>query len=185
MRFLIVVFIFIISNFFVVCANEIESKENSGWQFSIGLGIHTLSFDNYIHESSNGIATSLQAGYLFENGVSVYYENNVNFYNSDYYDETFVSGITGLGLSYPLTNKLYISGLYGLAIDRSLFMEDSDEFSATGSGYGVTLGYRISDKFSIETNYMSFNLDEAETSRDDFSIDADGNAFRAIARYTF
>jgi hypothetical protein len=180
--------ILLIFNISLVHANDFEPEDKSGWQLSLGLGFHNLSFDENYSNSESGIATSLQIGYIFKNEVFVYYENNVNFYNAATYsgDQLSVNGITGLGVRYNLSNIWYIAGLCGLAIDRALLPEyNNDEFNATGTGIGFSLGYTISENFSVETNYMTFNLDELETYYGNSSIDVDGNALRVIARYTF
>ncbi|MGJ8632156.1 MAG: outer membrane beta-barrel protein [Glaciecola sp.] len=188
MRFLLIFLITIISYISVAQANELVHDDNSGWQLSLGLGFHNLSFDENYDNSESGIATSLQIGYVFKNDIFVYYENNVNFYNADTYsgDELFVNGISGLGARYNFSSTWYLSGLYGLAIDRALLPEYSDdEYNATGTGFGFSLGYKMSESFSIETNYMTFNLDKRETYYENSKIDVDGSALRVIGRYTF
>ncbi|MCP3429190.1 porin family protein [Opacimonas viscosa] len=186
-RYFLLLFLFVNTSF--VLAKE-ETQKNtddngSGLHFSLGLGAHSVSVGD---NSYSGLATSFQVGYAFNDSIALYYENNVNIYEgeSTYSEEYFGNGITGLGLTYHFSETWFLSGTAGLATDRTIVADDRlNELNATGTGFGVAIGYQTSENMSVEASYMSLTLDELETPFGDFEIDEDTGAFRLIARYTF
>jgi len=141
-------------------------NHRKGFLFSIGAGMSRINmevtpkFQGYsADDNSFGFDTSFKIGYGFTDQFLLYYINDVTWYKSDldYDDDTYVSGITGIGITYyPKENEpWYIMGGIGVGSYINISKDESD----TGSAYIFGAGYEISSHFQVEATYRSTKLD--------------------------
>ena len=156
-------------------------EEKEGFILSIGAGISTVNTEVKIgnlgaDENSFGLSTSFKIGYGFTNQFLLYYMNDVSWYgyDNDPNDDTYTSGITGIGASYYLeeNSPYYLMGSIGIG---SLFNFSENE-GETGNAFAIGGGYEVSPHFQIEVTYLS-------TSIEDNGVELNTDAVRITANY--
>jgi opacity protein-like surface antigen len=103
------------------------------------------------------LATNFKIGYAPSNSFEIYYLNTVSWFGV--YSETFLNGLTGLGLTKyikPEGRGFFVFGGVGLAVLQVLTQYgDSD----TGLGLIGGVGYDISKHWSVQGDILYTTFD--------------------------
>ncbi len=145
--------------------------------FIIGLGIGPANFQiesDTDDESQSGVGTSFMIGGGVTDQLTIYYLNDVVFFERDttdaYGDTTsdlWAAGLTGVGLSYyfsPRAPSVYIGGSFGLTSMADLV--DSNVSSYTGNGFSFTVGFEFARHVGVELNLVRGSLENEDNSAD-------------------
>ena len=153
---------------FAEVKNTSTKESKIGWTGSLGLGFHASSLD--LSDSSKvssftGIASSFKLGYNFTEEFSLYYVRNASWYTQDVpyllgdtKEETFVSGITGIGVSYyfsPTNPALYA----GLAVGLGDYTNVTQNSVDIGMAVMATLGYEFAPHWQGELSLLNTSID--------------------------
>ena len=95
------------------------------------------------------LATNFKIGFAPSNSFEIYYLNTVSWFGLD--SETFINGVTGLGLTKYLKSEgrgFFVLGGVGLAFLRELGGNEH------GSGFGLTggVGYDVAKHWSVQAD---------------------------------
>jgi len=171
----------ILASVLVVSSLEAVDEQKEGFIIGLGIGMSSIntevSFGGYDwDERSFALATSFKIGYGFTNQFLLYYTNDISWYgyDNDPYDDTYISGMSGIGVSYYLeeNSPYYVMGAIGIG-SYSNFTEGDSE---TGSAFSVGVGYEVSPHFQIEATYLSTSIEED-------GVELDTGAFNLTANY--
>jgi hypothetical protein len=160
---------------------EAFDEQREGFIVSFGAGVSSINteidFSRYgADDTSFGLATSFKIGYGFTNQFLLYYINDISWYgyDNDPNDDTYTSGLTGIGASYYIqeNSPFYVMGGVGIGS----FTNFSESEGETGSAFIIGGGYEVSPHIQVEATYLSTSVKED-------SIDLDTGAFRLTANY--
>lgn len=132
-----------------------QDEPRGGWFGGIGLGAHDTTYDNH---SEMGVASSLKVGYNFTEQFGISYVRNAAWYSLN--NDTFISGISGLGATYyflPQQETWYASVVAGVGDYANL----DDVGSETGSAFMGTIGYEFAPHWQAEASYMYTSIDDS------------------------
>ena len=138
-----------------------EDEPRAGWFGGLGLGVHNTTFDlsGFSDTSSEtGVASSIKIGYNFTEQFAISYVRNAAWYSLN--NDTFISGITGLGATYyflPQQETWYASVVAGIGDYANL----DDVGSETGSAFMGTIGYEFAPHWQAEASYMFTSIDDS------------------------
>lgn len=167
--FLLVLFI-IISSSSVVFALDGNRK---GFIIGIGAGAScvNMDFESPIKsEFKTGLATSLKIGGGISNQFVLYYVRNASWisyqieteaYSYKGQKEIFVTGISGLGVTYyfsPESPSWYFLGAIGIGDVATPFADDSG--SESGSAFMAGGGYEFSPHAHVEGTILMADIDD-------------------------
>jgi opacity protein-like surface antigen len=102
------------------------------------------------------LATNFKIGYAPSNSFEIYYLNTVSWFGV--YSDSFIDGITGLGLTKYLKSEgrgIFVFGGVGLAVIQELTGPEDD----TGFGLIGGVGYDISKHWSIQGDILYTTFD--------------------------
>ena len=171
----------------------VDTNYREGLYAALGFGYHSLSYesDGFESEEYNGLTTSFNIGYGFTNNFLLFYSNDINWYtreeeNSYYSDDEehlIINGLSGLGLTYFLSENFYTTLVYGIASDKDLSSED--DISYSGIGYEIGIGYEFAKRWSAEFIYASSTFDTEETSSGEFDVDFTSTSMHFGLKYSW
>jgi len=165
----------------LLSSSEAFDEQKEGFLVGFGVGVSSINTEadfNYIsvEERNTGLATSFKLGYGFSNQFLLYYSNDVTWYgyDNDPNDDTYISGMSGIGISYFLNENdpYYLMGAIGIGS----FSNFSEGKGDTGSAFSLGVGYEIAYHTQIEATYLATNIKEN-------GIDFNNNAFRITLNY--
>ena len=155
------------------------NNERRGFVLGLGGAYHgtTLSPTGGSDVSQNGFVSSVKIGGGINEHVLLYYVREAAWFNqknSTLGSDIYVSGISGLGVSYYLQDEenestmfpFYSTGALGLADYGKLGSFSSVDY---GAGFLLGVGYEIKKHFSVEGKLMSTRID-ADYSNVDIDI---------------
>lgn len=104
------------------------------------------------------LATNFKIGFAPSNSFEIYYLNTVSWFGLD--SETFINGVTGLGLTKYLKSEgrgFFVLGGVGLAFLRELGGNEH------GSGFGLTggVGYDVAKHWSVQADVTYTSISDA------------------------
>ena len=138
-----------------------------GFSLSLGLGLHSLSYDYSIYgetvisESESGWATSFKIGGGFSEQFQLYYLRNVSWYSASTEGEskTYTIGLTGVGGTYylnPVSPTVYFTGGLGAGDITGLF--DDHIRGDTGNASLLGVGYEFRPHVQLEAVLLSTDI---------------------------
>lgn len=142
--------------------------KRKGFVMGLGLGAHAVDVNLEAENGSHaGISSSLRIGYGFSDRFSLYYINNVSWYNRDGF--TVLFGLSGLGASFFLTKTVpafYLTGAIGSGSydayndDVGLFDDDAGFiFEGNGFGYMFGAGLELKKHITLEALFYEADID--------------------------
>ena len=151
---------------------EVFDDNREGFLVGVGAGISRINSDvtrntnskfNIKNEYATGLATSLKIGYGFNNQFSAFLVRNASWfgYDNDKKDDTYVSGIFGLGINYYTSENgpLYLTAAYG----QGDFMNQSDGETERGGALMLGVGYEVYPHVQIEGDWVLSAVDKSKT----------------------
>jgi len=171
----------VLASLVVVSSIEAFDEQREGFVISLGAGVSSVNSEFKAggfsaDDTSFSLATSFKIGYGFTNQFLLYYINDVSWYgyDNDPNDDTYASGLTGIGVSYYIeeNSPYYIMG----GIGAGSFSNFSEGEGETGSAFVIGGGYEVSPHFQIEASYLSTSIEED-------GVEADISAIRLTANY--
>jgi len=151
---------------------EVFDDNKEGFILGVGVGISRINSDVTRNSNNNfkikseydtGFATSLKIGYGFNNQFSAFLVRNASWfsYSNDQKDDTYVSGILGLGVSYYTSKNspLYLTAAYG----QGDFMNQSEGEKEIGGALMFGMGYEVSPHLQIEGDWILSAIDKSNT----------------------
>jgi len=136
-------------------------EHRKGFLVGIGAGAtinktKATEADFSIKETNAGFATSFKIGYGFTNEFLLYYVNDVSWHSYKNSDDTYISALTGIGVSFYFDKKkpFYVMGAIGVGTYGNLSLETYKR----GAAYSLGLGYEIIPHLNVETSYMATNV---------------------------
>jgi hypothetical protein len=176
-----ILFSSILATMLTLSSVEAFDEQREGFILSLGAGISSVNTDIKVgssdfDDSSFGLATSFKIGYGFTNQFLLYYVNDVSWYgyDNDSNDDTYTSGLTGVGVSYYIdeSSPYYVMGAVGFGS----FVNFSENQGENGSAFSIGAGYEVSPHFLVEATYLSTDIDEDR-------VELTTGAFRVTANY--
>ena len=156
MKFLCLLLIFLTS----ANLHAFDGKK-SGIQLSLGAGVGNLSADFSTSEKfeEKMITYGFKIGYCLGERFTIFLEKESRIY--DYQGTDILNEITGIGLKFYLTSRLFLFGAGGIGgFLNEITVIPSD--AATGSGYFYGIGFDLFKNISIELSQSSLKVDKTE-----------------------
>jgi len=159
---------------------DVFDDNKQGFIIGLGIGATSVSTDVNFKNSTDlderkfGLATSFKLGYGFNDQLSLYYTNQVDWYK--FKGESTTLGLTGIGVDYYFDNNspFYSTTMIGFGTISDI----KDNSISRGFAYELGLGYDIAPHMSVEASYMNVNIDEK-------TADVDTGSFRVKFNYTW
>lgn len=170
-------------------SGAIAGQDRQGFIVGLGIGPSSVSVQSdTVDDSESGLATSFMIGGGVTNQVTIYYLNDVVFFNRDTVDafgdtnsDLWAAGLTGIGLSYyfsALAPSAYIGGAFGLTSMADLV--DAEISSYRGNGFSFTVGFEFARHVSVELNLIRGDLENEDNSADTPDLAANRVLFKWV-----
>jgi hypothetical protein len=115
---------------------------------------------NVSNKNAHALATSFKIGYGFNEQFSVYYFNDVSWFrfDADKADDTYTSGISGIGGNYYLDpcGPWYITAGIGMGSYGNF----SEKETLTGGAFMLGAGYEVAPHMQVEGKITFVGVDE-------------------------
>jgi hypothetical protein len=159
---------------------EVFDENKRGFMVGVGLGVTSISTETDYHtglsfdERNAGVSTSFKLGYGFDEQLSIYYTNQVDWFN--YRNIGTLAGLTGVGSDYYInTNSgLYVTGMFGIGTISDVDNRVVD----SGLAFGVGVGHDLLPHMRVEINYMHINIEDS-------NLDVNTDSLRVTFQYTW
>ena len=138
---------------------EAQQAPREGFIIGIGVGPGLMSIGGVTRESDLGFAVDFHIGGVVSDGIQIYYMNKSVFLSSEGFSYT-VTGMTGVGVTYPLSS-IDLKGGIGVSVfanvdaDETAFSADSE----TGLGLMAGARYGLSQRWGLDFDLMYGSLD--------------------------
>lgn len=148
----------------------VEAQRN-GLIIDVGLGPGAVSSKTSIvgfgisdRESKVGLGASFNLGGVVGNSLELYWTNHLIFHTTARQGaDRAITGITGVGVTYPLNPGFSIKGAVGLGRE-SLYMDGWSNLFDTSTGLGVLAGGRhgLSDRWALDFDIMYLRWNDGD-----------------------
>jgi hypothetical protein len=141
---------------FVLLASQLMAFNGLRKGFILGGGVGG-GYLTYEGVDKFSLATNFKIGYAPSNSFEIYYLNTVTWFGAN--SETFINGLTGLGLTKYLNSEgrgFYLFGGVGAAVLQILASYGDSE---VGFGFIGGVGYDISKHWSLQGDVLYTTFD--------------------------